>query len=130
MSRPVTTLAFFFIALSLFSTMLTGTGVAETLHLNQRVGGDESVNEVRNQAQNLSSGAPTGQTLFGMYNVLSSQISTLFGMLNPGMVMLYNAGGPAFLFGNPENDVIGFLPPLVTFIKAIGIISFLRGWGL
>jgi len=128
MAKAVTTLAFFFIALSLFSGTLHATGVADTLHLNQRTGGGEAVNTVQSQAQSVESGSPTGSTLFGMYNVLSDQLTGLFGIFNPGLRMLYNVGGPAWLFGSPNQ--IGLLPPLASFIKFIGIVSFLRGFGL
>jgi len=128
MARPVTTAALFFITLSLFSGTLQATGVAETLHLDQRVGGDEAVNDVQDTASSVDTGAPTGQTLFGMYNVLADQLSAILGVFNPGLRMLYNAGGPAFLFGAP--GTVGLLPPILTFVKAIGVISFLRGWGL
>jgi len=128
MSRPITVLAFFFIALSLFSGTLYSTGVADTLHLDQRTGGGDAVKDARDTATSVESGAPTGQTLFGMYNVLSDQLASLFGIFNPGLRMLYNAGGPAWLFGGPAT--IGLLPPLASFVKFIGIVSFLRGWGL
>lgn len=128
MARPVTTLALFFISLSLFSGMLQGTGIADTLHLNQRTGQDAAVNDVQNQASNIQTGAPTGSTLFGMYNVLNKQLASILGVFNPGLRMLYNAGVPGFLVGGPAQ--VGLLPPIATFIKAIGILSFLRGWDL
>jgi len=108
--------------------MLQATGVAETLHLDQRVGGGEAQEQAVNQGQNIESGSPTGQTLFGMYNVLADQLSGILAIFNPGLRMLYNAGVPAFIVGGP--GTIGLLPPVATFVKAIGVISFLRGWGL
>jgi len=128
MARPVTTAALFFIALSLFSGTLQATGVAEALHLDQRVGGGEAQQEAVQQGDNLETGAPTGQTLFGMYNVLADQLSGILAIFNPGLRMLYNAGVPAFLVGGP--GTIGLLPPIATFVKVIGVMSFLRGWGL
>jgi len=128
MARPVTTLALFFLTLTLFSTLLSTTGVAAHLGLNTNVGGAEAADDAQAAASDVSTGAPTGETLFGAYNVLSNQLAKIFGVINPGLRMLYNAGVPAYLVGGP--GTIGFLPPIATFIQAIGIISFFRGWGL
>lgn len=118
-------MAIFFISLSLFSGMLTATGVAQDLGLNSQLSGGEAVDETTAQAQNVDTGAPTGSTLFGMYNVLSSQLATLLGIFNPGLRMLYNAGVPAYIVGS--NTTIGLLPPLATIIQFWGIARFLRG---
>jgi hypothetical protein len=61
-----------------------------------------------------------------MYNVLSSQLATLLGIFNPGLVMLNNAGVPAFIVGDGTGK-IGLLPPLATIIQFWGIARFLRG---
>lgn len=121
-------MAFFLIALSLFSGFLQSTGVAETLHLDQRVGGDKAVDKARSATDSVDTGAPTGSTLFGMYNVLSKQLANVLGIINPGLRMLYNAGVPAEFVGGPST--VGLLPPLATFVKGIGVISFIRGWDL
>lgn len=125
MARPIITLAIFFISLSLFSGMLSATGVAEDLGLNSRLSGGEAADDAASQAQNVNTGAPTGSTLFGMYNVLSSQLATLLGIFNPGLRMLFNAGVPAFIVGGP--NTIGLLPPLATIVQFWGIARFLRG---
>jgi len=128
MARPVTTLALFFLTLSLVSGMLATTGISEHLGLNNRVGGGESIDNAQQTASDISTGAPTGDTLFGAYNVLSNQLAGLLGLINPGLRMLYNAGVPAYIVGGPTT--IGLLPPIATFIQAIGIMSFFRGWDL
>ena len=128
MSRPVTVLAFFFIALSLFSGALQATGIADTLQLTQRTAGGDTVDSAQSTAADIQTGAPTASTLFGLYNVLGNQVASLLGVINPGLRMLYNVGVPAWLVGGP--NTVGLLPPLTSFIKAIGLISFLRGWGL
>jgi len=128
MSRPVTTLAVFFLSFNLFAGMLMSTGVAATIGLDTRVGGGEAVRDARQTGQDVETGAPTGETLFGAYNVLSNQLGTIFGIIFPGLRMLYNSGVPAFLVGGPST--VGLLPPLFSTILAIDIISFFRGWGL
>jgi len=128
MARPVTLLAFGLLALSLWAGFLTTTGIAADIGLDSRIGGEEIQDQAANAADDVETGAPTGQTLFGLYNVLSDQLGTLFGIINPGLRLLYNAGVPASIVGGPST--IGLLPPLTSFIKVIGIVSFLRGWGL
>jgi hypothetical protein len=99
--------------------------VAEDLGLNSRLSGGEAADDAASQAQNVNTGAPTGSTLFGMYNVLSSQLATLLSIFNPGLRMLFNAGVPAFIVGGP--NTIGLLPPLATIVQFWGIARFLRG---
>lgn len=125
MRRQMIFLAFFFISLSLFSQMLVSTGVASDLGLDARAGGDDAVDDVRSETGDTDTGAPTGSTLFGLYNVLSSQLASVLGVINPGLRMLYNVGVPAFLVGGPST--VGLLPPLATFVKFVGIVMFLRG---
>jgi len=108
--------------------MLVSTGVAGMLGISATVGGSEDVDQAVESGDKVQTGAPTGETLFGMYNVLSSTLGSLFGVIFPGLRMLYNAGVPAFLVGGPTT--VGLLPPLFSFILTIDIISFLRGWGL
>lgn len=129
MARPVTLLVVFFVGLNLFSGMLASTGVAAMLGIQADVGGDSAVQDRIDENQNVSSGAPTGSTLFGMYNVLSSQIASLFGVIYPGLIMLYNAGVPAFIVGNGTTNP-GFLGSMFSILIPIAVVSFLRGWDL
>ena len=128
MARPITLLAVFLLSLSLFSQLLLSTGVAAAIGIDSRVGGQEAADEAVKETENVRSGSPTGSTLFGMYNVLASQVAGILQILNPGLRMMYNIGVPAAIVGGP--NTIGFLPPLFSLVKGIGIISFLRGWGL
>lgn len=124
MARPIVTLAVFFLAFSLFSQLLISTGVAATIGIDARIGGQDATDEVTKTANDdLKSGAPTGETLFGMYNVLTGTLTDILAIFNPGLRMLSNAGMPDYL-------IEGFLMPLVSLIKIIGVMSFLRGWDL
>ena len=124
MARPITTLAIFFLALSLFSQMLMATGVAATIGLETEIGGDQASDEVTQTAEGeLESGATSGDTLFGLYNVLASQVSNILGIFNPGLQMMDNAGVPS-----PIVNML--LMPIVSLVKFIGIVSLLRGWDL
>jgi len=124
MSRPITTLAIFFLSLSLFSQMLLATGVAATIGLDANIGGDNAADEVTETAEGeVESGATSGDTLFGLYNVLATQVSNVLGIFNPGLRMMGNAGVPS-----PIINML--LMPIVSLIKFIGIVSLLRGWDL
>jgi CheY-specific phosphatase CheX len=117
-------LAVFFLSLSLFSQMLISTGVAATIGLDGQVGGENAAEEVTDTTESeVESGAATGDTLFGLYNVLASQVSEVLGIFNPGLRMLDNAGVP-------DPIINGFLMPIVSLVKFVGIVSLLRGWDL
>lgn len=98
-------------------------GVFDTLGVNEQVGEDQEVTNRLDSAKNVSTGAPTGQTLFGMYNVLSSQVGNLLGVIFPGLRMLERVGVPNWI-------TQGILGPVFSFAIGIGILSFLRGWDL
>lgn len=107
--------------MNLFSGMLMSTGVAATVGLNADVGGDETTDQAT--SGNVESGTPTGSTLFGMYQILTDQVSDFFNAIFPGLAMLNRAGVPGWITG-------GFLGPLFSVFIFVGILSFLRGWGL
>lgn len=122
MSRPTTTLLIFFVAFNLFAGMLGATGVGSMLGVSTDIGGDEQLEERVEQSENVSSGAPTGSTLFGMYNVLSGQIGGLVNYIFPGLTMMENAGVPSF--------ITSFFFSAFWVVFAIDMMSFLRGWDL
>jgi hypothetical protein len=122
MARPITILALFFIAFNLFAGMVMATGVDDQLGMDAEVGGDDKIDEVQNESKSVQGGTSVGQTLIGLYNVLAGGLSTLLTTIFPGLAMLERAGVPQYW--------INFLGPIFSFIIAIGMISFLRGWGL
>lgn len=124
MARPISLLIVFFLTLNLFSGVLITTGVAETMGLGGQVeiGGDEASEDVQNETENVSTGAPTGSTLFGMYNVLAGTLSTIRKIAFAGPIMLNNAGVPG--------AITGMFEIIIGVIYSLGLISFLRGFGL
>jgi hypothetical protein len=119
-------LGVFSISLMLFSTLLSGTGVAAHLGLNTPPDSSDAAQDARRAAGNVSTGAPTGETLFGAYNVLSTQIAGILGVINPSLRMLYNAGVPGYLVGGPTQ--IGFFSPILALVKGLAVIDFFRGF--
>jgi len=122
MARPVTTLVIFFLCFNLFAGMVTSTGVADTIGIDAQVGEDQAFEDSTGKDQ-IDTGAPTGSTLFGMYNVLTNQIKNIFFLIFPGLRMLTRAGVPSYI-------TAGFLSPLFSVMIIIGLVSFLRGWDL
>jgi hypothetical protein len=112
----------FFLTINLFSGMLIGSGAADTLGLSGQVelGGDDKTQKTLNQSNKTSTGAPTGSTLFGLYNVLAGALTTMYNVVFAGPVMLNNAGVPSAL--------TNMLSLIIGTVYAMGLISFLRGY--
>jgi hypothetical protein len=112
----------FFLSINLFSGMLITSGAAETLGLSGQVevGGDDAAETAQSQSNEISTGAPTGSTLFGLYNVLAGILGTIYEVVFAGPVMLSNAGVPS-----PITDM---LTAVIGVVYAMGLISFLRGY--
>jgi len=122
MAKLLPTLAIFALSVNLFSALLMGSGAAATLGITAEVGGDQAVQSAQSQAGAFATGAPTGSTLFGMYNVLSGVLSTLAAPVTalPGMLSRLGVGG-AFT---------GLIQGVLLVVYAMGIASFLRGYSL
>jgi hypothetical protein len=114
-------LVVFFLALNLFSGMLITSGIADDIGIGSaaEVGGDDRADQATQEARNVSTGAPTGQTLFGMYNVLAETLGQIRVIVLGGPQMLGNAGVPGFITRPMEG--------LMLMAYAVGLIRFLRG---
>lgn len=132
MARPLTLLVVFFISMNLLAGVVNATGIGSAIGLGTQVG-SQDINE-NVPSDSVSTGAPTGQTLFGMYNVLAGQLSKFFGAVFPGLAMLRSTIMPNWLVGNPQAGSafakVGILAPLMSVLIFIDLVSFLRGWGL
>lgn len=123
MGRVVVTLVVFFVAMNALAGVMEAQGIDDAIGVDASVGDDSVQDAVPDQGSDVASGAPTGQTLFGMYNVLSGQLSSLFKAIYPGLAMLERALLPGWL-------VYGFLSPLMSLVIFVGIVSFMRGYNL
>lgn len=123
MAKVLPVLAIFALGLSVFSGLLVQTGAAATMGISPSVGGQDEVDQATSQAEGFKSGAPTGSTLFGMYNVVSGVYSTLALPVTGLPNMLKLAGTPAPI----TNRII---QPILVVIYALGVASFLRGFNL
>lgn len=121
MVRVIELLTVFFLSLNLFSGMLITSGVAADIGLGGQVqvGGGDAKSDLENSASEISSGAPTGSTLFGQINVLGDTLGAIRTMAFGGPTMLANAGVPGFIT-TPLGVLVGV-------VYAFGIIKFLRG---
>lgn len=98
-------------------------GVWGNADIDAAIGGDEDVEETRQFANDtVDTGAPTGQTLFGMYNVLADGFNTLISTVTAGPTMLNQAGVPG--------SITGMLNILFGVVIVVDLLSYLRGWGL
>lgn len=98
-------------------------GVFAGTSIETNVGGDDDVRETTNFANDsVDTGAPTGQTLFGMYNVLADGFNTLVSTVTAGPTMLAQAGMPGY--------ITNMLTILFGVVIVVDILSYLRGWGL
>jgi len=136
MSRPVTTLAIGFVFMQLFAVALQAQGVTAMLGIGtitqpcpdaptqeqvDRIA-DCKVSDLTGD-DTVESGTATGSTLFGMYNVLATQIGGVYDVIYPGLNILEHAGIPGWI----TDGIIGNLFSLMIFIS---VMSFLRGWDL
>ena len=121
MARLIEGLIVFSLALNLWSGMLVVSGAADDAGIAGLVetGGDENVETAKQEAGEVSTGAPTGSTLFGMYNVLANTLGTLRAVVFGAPAMLYNLGTPSYIT-TPMEIVFGV-------VYSLGIIKFLRG---
>lgn len=121
-SKPVTLLMVFFVAFNLFAGVMISTGVADMLGLDATVGADDAVDE-RTGNTDVETGTSSGDTLFGLRNVIGGQVADFFGVIFPGLSMLERAGMPSYLTG-------GLLGPLFSLFVPIGLIAIIRGWNV
>lgn len=134
-SRPITTIAIFFIALNLFASVLQAQGVFLALGVGD-VSQDcpdnptqEQINRIADckvsdlSNNDVEAGTQSEGALFGMYNVLAKQVSGIYDVIFPGLAMLNRAGVPAWI----TRDILG---NLMSVMISIAIISLLRGWDL
>lgn len=123
MARPVTALVVFFLAFQLFAVMLSGTGVAATIGLDVTIGEQAATDSLTSTTDEVPTGSPTGGTLFGLYNVVGSFMSSVYDYVFPGLRMLNRAGVPAYITDR-------FLGDIFTVLIAIDIAAFVRGYEL
>lgn len=122
MGRLLSTMVVFFFALNAFSGLLLTSGAAATLGISGQVevGGDDAAQTAESQSEEISTGAPTGSTLFGLYNVLAGILGQIYEVVFAGPVMLRNAGVP--------ESITNMLTAIVGLVYAMGLVSFLRGF--
>lgn len=122
MGRPVTTLVIFFVCLNLMSGFVIGMDIDDAFGVDANIGGNEALTELEGNIDEVPSGTGFGETLFGLYNVLTSFANVIFTYLMPGVSMLETLILPS--------DIADGLKVLFTLLIAIDIVSFFKGWGL
>lgn len=117
-------LVIFFVCFNLFAGMMQVTGAAAAIGLDgeSEVGGDDATRQLQNNTDKTPTGSGAGETLFGLYNVLTSFVNGIFEFIFPGVAMLRRAGVPSY--------ITGMLSTIFSLLIAIDIVSFFRGWHL
>lgn len=132
MARATTTLLVFFVFFNLWAGVLIGTGAAAELGIEEQTGTNCEVDSqgARNceaaghvsSNDGVPSGNGVGDTLFGLYNVLSGFLNDLFTFISPGLDLLARAGVPEAF-----TNLMGIV---FTLFATIDVVSFFKGWGL
>jgi len=133
--RALTFLAIFFIAVNAWALLLQDTGLAATFGVdgvNQECPDDPTEAQVqtipdctveqRATAQEFQAGSGTGSTLFGLYNVVTSQVMGILYVVFPAANIMARAGVPG--------SIIGYMTTMFGTLMTITGLSYLRGYDL
>lgn len=122
MARPTTVLVIFFISFNLLAGMMMAQGIDTMLGIDTEVGTDDRIEEANEETERVNTGSSLGDTLFGMYNTLANGIGTIYDVVFAGPVLLERAGIPGY--------IAKFMAGVFTFVVAIDVASFIRGFNL
>jgi hypothetical protein len=119
MARPTTVLVIFLVSLNLVAGIVTAQGIDTLIGVDATVGEDQAIDNAASSTKNVSTGNSIGDTLFGMYNVLATGVSNVYGTIYPALNMLDRAGVAGYI-------VYGILGNLFTFVIFFDVALFLR----
>lgn len=122
MAQIIARLAIFFLLINLSTGMVMGSPIAEDLGIQTTVGGDERIEEAKDEADKVEAGNAGDSTLFGLYNTVTSGVSTIINVVTAGPLMLNQLGVPG--------AITGMLQVVIGIIYALGVASFLRGFNI
>ena len=122
MAKAMTLLAIFFLIVNVWSGILINSGVAGEVGISPPTAGDKTVDNASQQADKISSGTESKDTLFGLYNRVTTAIGTILGTLTAGAAILNQIGIPS-VFTTP-------LEVVLMIIYGLGTAQFLRGFNL
>lgn len=124
MPKFSTYLLVFFVALNAWAGVLQASGVDALLGIDAETGGDDAYDRFdESETRDIDTGTGTGDTLFGMYNVLTGVVGGFYDAIFPGLEMLNRMGVPSYI-------THGFIGNLVSVIVIFNLISFLKGTDL
>lgn len=119
MGRMFIILSIAFLAINLSSGVVIQSGFAEAVGIEHTMAGDEQVDEAQEEAQDINTGTESQNTLFGMYNAVTSTLGTISSVVTAGPAMLNQLGLPSIL--------TNMIAVLVTVVYGMGIAQFIRG---
>jgi len=112
----------FLVCFNAFGGLLVATGVAGDLGINVQQQGNQVVERATVEEPDLGSGNGLQNTLFGMYNTLTQQVSDIMWAITPGFQML-----KAYV---PDMWIDFVLYPVSSIIVGKDMIAFARGTDL
>lgn len=122
MAKAMTLLAIFFLIVNVWSGILINSGVAGEVGISAPTAGDKAVDDATGQAEDISSGTESQDTLFGLYNRVTTGVTTILSTLTAGGIILNQIGIPS-VFTTPIQGVF-------LIIYGLGAAQFLRGFNL
>lgn len=135
MAKPVTTLAVFFVAMNFLVVAMAAQGIFGVVGVGvaDRACPDNPTDEQIQQIDNCqikdfadsdpSLGSSTGNTLFGMYNVVANQGGEFYDFIYFGLPILERAGVPGWI-------TEGIIGNITSVLMVIAILSYARGYQL
>lgn len=108
--------------MNLMSGIVVGMEIDQAFGVDADIGGDQALSNLENSVSDVPTGTGAGETLFGLYNVLTSFVNVIFTYLMPGLSMLETMG--------VDSEIIDAMRVLFTILIAVDLVSFFKGWGL
>ncbi len=97
MARFSVELVIVLLCMNLFAGFITASGVGAALNINPELGQEEAIDDVEEEAQNVTPGGGIRDTLQGLYSSVTDGLQPIFMFIWYGPYMLSNLGVPEFL---------------------------------
>lgn len=118
-------LLIFFLLFNAWGGLMQEYDIDDQLGINAETGDAQELENAQQEAGEVTTGEPTGQTLLGYYNNLMGTLTTLVTGLQPGVQLLVNIV-PSGIASDLVVWAFTILPILIT----VDILYFARGGGL
>lgn len=118
-------LLIFLVLFNAFGAVLQDYGVDDDLGINAGTGEAEELTNATSDAESVTTGETTGQTLLGYYNNLLNTLKQMLLGLQPGVQLLVNVVPSGI-----AEALIIWVANILPILIAVDILYFARGGGL